>query len=48
MDKSSKNRWQVRAAAAVIFLLGLAAGILAVNVYRGFARGMNVRPEDRL
>jgi Spy/CpxP family protein refolding chaperone len=47
MDKSSKNRWQVRAAAAVIFLLGLAAGILAVNVYRGFARGMNVRPEDR-
>jgi Spy/CpxP family protein refolding chaperone len=47
MDKISKNRWQVRVAAAVIFLLGLAAGILAVNVYRGFARGANIRPEDR-
>jgi len=46
MDKSSRNRWQVRAAAAVIFLLGLAAGILAVNVYRGFVRA-NARPEDR-
>jgi Spy/CpxP family protein refolding chaperone len=47
MDKSSRNRWQVRAAAAVIFVLGLAAGILAVNVYRGFVRGANVSPEDR-
>src|SRR5215510_9643363 len=47
MDKSSRNRWQVRVAAAVIFLLGLAAGILAVNVYRGYARGASGSPEDR-
>ena len=40
-----KNRWQVRVAAAVIFLLGFTAGILALNVYRGLAR--NVAPRDR-
>ena len=39
MDKLSKNRWQVRVAALVIFVLGFAAGILALNVYRGLARG---------
>ena len=39
MDKASKNRWQVRVAAMIIFVLGFAAGILALNVYRGFARG---------
>lgn len=37
MDKASKNRWQVRIAATVIFVLGFAAGILALNVYRGLA-----------
>jgi Spy/CpxP family protein refolding chaperone len=37
MDKASKNRWQVRIAAMIIFVLGFAAGILALNVYRGFA-----------
>ena len=37
MDKATKNRWQVRFAAMIIFLLGFAAGILALNVYRGFA-----------
>src|SRR5437867_8938253 len=40
-----KNRWQVRVAVAVIFLLGFAAGILALNVYRGLAR--NATPRDR-
>ncbi|HEV8370795.1 MAG TPA: hypothetical protein VGQ39_22795 [Pyrinomonadaceae bacterium] len=40
-----KNRWQVRVAAAVIFLLGFTAGILALNIYRGLAR--NVAPRDR-
>ena len=34
MDKVSKNRWQVRGAALIIFVLGFAAGILALNVYR--------------
>ncbi|HEY5403100.1 MAG TPA: periplasmic heavy metal sensor [Pyrinomonadaceae bacterium] len=40
-----KNRWQIRVAAAVIFLLGFTAGILALNVYRSLAR--NVAPRDR-
>ncbi len=38
MDKVAKNKWQVRLAAAIIFVLGFAAGILALNVYRGLAR----------
>ena len=38
MDNASKNRWQVRVAAMIIFVLGFAAGILALNVYRGLAR----------
>jgi len=37
MDKVSKNRWQVRVAALIIFVLGFAAGILALNVYRHVA-----------
>ena len=39
MNNIVKNRWQVRVAAAIIFVLGFMAGILALNVYRGFARG---------
>lgn len=39
MDNASKNKWQVRGAALIIFVLGFAAGILALNVYRGFAHG---------
>ena len=39
MDNVAKNRWQVRIAASVIFVLGFAAGILALNVYRTWARG---------
>jgi Spy/CpxP family protein refolding chaperone len=46
MDNVAKNRWQVRVAAMVIFVLGFAAGILALNVYRGLAR--NTRPHDRM
>lgn len=45
MNPVNKNRWQVRLAAAVIFVLGFAAGILALNVYRGWAR--NTGPRDR-
>jgi Spy/CpxP family protein refolding chaperone len=37
MDKISRNRWQVRGAAVIIFLLGFAAGALALNAYRAWA-----------
>jgi Spy/CpxP family protein refolding chaperone len=47
MDYISKNRWQVRAAAGIIFVLGFAAGILALNVYRGWAHGAGPGREDR-
>ena len=43
MDNVAKNRWQVRIAALVIFVLGFAAGILALNVYRTWARGAESR-----
>ena len=33
-----KRSWQVRAAAAVIFVLGFAAGALALNAYRAWSR----------
>ena len=45
MNIVTKNRWQVRIAATIIFVLGFAAGILALNVYRGFARDRD--PRDR-
>lgn len=45
MDNIAKNRWQVRVAAAIIFVLGFTAGILALNVYRGLARDRG--PRDR-
>src|SRR4051812_22498112 len=38
MNNVAKNRWQVRVAAMIIFVLGFTAGILALNVYRGWAR----------
>lgn len=37
MNLVAKNRWQVRIAAVIIFVLGFVAGILALNVYRGLA-----------
>src|SRR5215510_3090946 len=37
MNNVTKNRWQVRVAATIIFVLGFTAGILALNVYRGWA-----------
>src|SRR4026208_922414 len=39
MNNVTKNRWQVRVAAVIIFVLGFTAGILALNVYRAVARG---------
>lgn len=38
MNNESRNRWQVRVAAVIIFVLGFTAGILALNVYRGVVR----------
>ena len=46
MNTTTKNRWQVRVAAAIIFVLGFTAGILALNVYRGVARVIG--PRDRM
>jgi Spy/CpxP family protein refolding chaperone len=40
MNNITKNRWQVRVAAAIIFVLGFTAGILALNIYRGLARAV--------
>jgi Spy/CpxP family protein refolding chaperone len=45
MNNVTKNRWQVRIAATIIFVLGFAAGLLAMNVYRSWAR--NGPPRDR-
>ena len=39
MTNVTNNRWQVRVAAMIIFVLGFTAGILALNVYRGWHRG---------
>ena len=39
MNNVTRNRWQVRVAALIIFVLGFTAGILALNVYRGVLRG---------
>ncbi|HZS06544.1 MAG TPA: hypothetical protein VFD58_17030 [Blastocatellia bacterium] len=33
MDSVSKNKWQIRSAALIIFLLGFVAGGLALNFY---------------
>jgi Spy/CpxP family protein refolding chaperone len=38
MDTTQRDRWRVRAAALVIFLLGAAAGTLAPRVYNGWLR----------
>jgi periplasmic protein CpxP/Spy len=45
MNNVAKNKWQVRIAASIIFVLGFTAGILALNVYRSWARNMS--PADR-
>ncbi|SRR6266508_2845927 len=37
MNKISRNRWQIRIAAIIIFLLGFVAGMLALNGYRAWA-----------
>lgn len=46
MNNIVRNKWQVRVAAAIIFVLGFTAGILALNLYRGLVR--RGEPRDRL
>jgi Spy/CpxP family protein refolding chaperone len=38
MDFINKSKWQVRVAAIVIFVLGFAAGALALNGYKRWSR----------
>jgi len=38
MDVSNKSKWQVRVAALLIFVLGVAAGALALNGYQRWSR----------
>jgi Spy/CpxP family protein refolding chaperone len=44
MDVTKKRKWQVRIAALCIFLLGFAAGALALNAYRKWERSSDRRP----
>lgn len=44
MTDITRNKWQARVFTVVIFLLGLAAGIMSVNAYRWVR---NRRPPDR-
>lgn len=46
MTNITKNRWQVRVAALIIFVLGFTAGILALNVYRNVVRGGGGRMDE--
>jgi Spy/CpxP family protein refolding chaperone len=48
MDITNKRNWQVRLAALLIFLLGFAAGALALNVYKRWGRaGALVSRQER-
>jgi Spy/CpxP family protein refolding chaperone len=38
MDTTNKSKWQVRVAAILIFVLGFAAGALALNAYKRWGR----------
>jgi DNA anti-recombination protein RmuC len=46
MDTASRNKWQIRGAAILIFVLGFAAGMLALGAYRAWARRA-AAPGDR-
>ena len=46
MDNTPRNKWQVRGAAILIFVLGFAAGMLALGAYRAWAR-RPAAPADR-
>jgi Spy/CpxP family protein refolding chaperone len=46
MDRIAKGKWQVRLAALAVFVLGFAAGALALNAYRAWSAG-GIRGEHR-
>ena len=49
MDNIKKSKWQIRVAAIVIFLLGFAAGALALNGYKRWTRsGGETSRQDRV
>ena len=39
METDNKRKWQIRAAVALIFLLGFLAGALVLNIYNGRRTG---------
>ena len=48
MNTLQKGKWQVRVAALVIFVIGFAAGALALNVYKRWGRtDAGVSRQDR-
>jgi len=47
MDVTNRRKWQVRLAAILIFLLGFAAGALALNAYKRWARAAPVSRQER-
>jgi Spy/CpxP family protein refolding chaperone len=48
MNTIQKGKWQVRVAALLIFVIGFAAGALALNVYKRWGRTAAVQSrEDR-
>ena len=46
MNSLTNSKWQLRAAAVCIFLLGVAAGTLAPLAYRGWAGGRRAEREQ--
>lgn len=47
MNNATRNKWQVRLAAFVIFALGCAAGALGLNAYRSWTRAEGRGGGDR-
>ncbi len=47
MNNTAKNKWQIRIGVLLVFVLGFAAGMLALNVYRTWAARARSSREDR-
>jgi hypothetical protein len=48
MDTPSRNKWQARGFAVVIFILGFTSGILALNAYHWVRARRPPAPSDRI
>jgi Spy/CpxP family protein refolding chaperone len=50
MDTTKKRKWQVRVAAAIIFLLGFTGGALSFNAYHRWSRNVqaNGNPYEQM